>query len=289
MWADYKAVALPHGLRACWSTPVFDDAGAVLGTFAMYYTETRAPNGGELALARTASTLVNNIIARDRMMSALRESEAQMRAARGEAEHANKMKSDFLAMMSHELRTPLNAIGGYAKLLLEGIPDPASAGQENYLNRIVKAQKHLVELIDAVLTHAKLEAGRMTYRMENIPSPSCSTWSSRSPAAAEREEHQLRLRRLRCEARAARRSPEGRADHAQPDVERDQVHARGRSRHRRNRDPRERAPRSAYCSGLLLNGLKITSSQFLAASPESHNRLHCGEIDQSQQQRPVQR
>jgi signal transduction histidine kinase len=134
----------------------------------MYYTETRAPKSSELALAQTASTLVTNIIARDRMMAALRESEAQMRSARSEAEHANKLKSDFLAMMSHELRTPLNAIGGYAKLLLEGIPDAATTGQQNYLNRIVKAQKHLVDLIDSVLTHAKLEAGRMTYRMENV-------------------------------------------------------------------------------------------------------------------------
>jgi signal transduction histidine kinase len=168
LWAAYKSLALPHGLRACWSTPVFDDGGQVLGTFAMYYTETRAPKSSELALAQTASTLVTNIIARDRMMAALRESEAQMRSARSEAEHANKLKSDFLAMMSHELRTPLNAIGGYAKLLLEGIPDAATTGQQNYLNRIVKAQKHLVDLIDSVLTHAKLEAGRMTYRMENV-------------------------------------------------------------------------------------------------------------------------
>jgi signal transduction histidine kinase len=168
LWAAYKSLALPHGLRACWSTPVFDDAGAVLGTFAMYYTEARAPKSSELALARTASALVTNIIARDRMMSALRKSEAQMRSARSEAEHANKMKSDFLAMMSHELRTPLNAIGGYAKLLLEGIPDATTTGQQNYLNRIVRAQQHLVELIDSVLTHAKLESGRMTYRMENM-------------------------------------------------------------------------------------------------------------------------
>ena len=168
LWAAYKSLALPHGLRACWSTPVFDDSGQVLGTFAMYYMETRAPKASELALARTASTLVTNILARDRMMTALRESEAQMRSARSEAEHANKMKSDFLAMMSHELRTPLNAIGGYAKLLLEGIPDPATPGQQNFLNRIVKGQRHLVELIDSVLTHAKLEAGRMTYRMENM-------------------------------------------------------------------------------------------------------------------------
>jgi transcriptional regulator with GAF, ATPase, and Fis domain len=35
-WADYKAVALPHGLHACWSTPIFDAQRQVLGTFAMY-------------------------------------------------------------------------------------------------------------------------------------------------------------------------------------------------------------------------------------------------------------
>src|SRR5262249_6774392 len=39
LWADYRAVALPHGLRACWSTPVFDSEGRVLGTFAIYHRE----------------------------------------------------------------------------------------------------------------------------------------------------------------------------------------------------------------------------------------------------------
>jgi signal transduction histidine kinase len=71
-------------------------------------------------------------------------------------------------MMSHELRTPLNAIGGYAKLMLDGIPTPPSEGQQKYLRRIVKGQEHLLGLIEEVLTHAKLEAGRMTYRMTNI-------------------------------------------------------------------------------------------------------------------------
>jgi signal transduction histidine kinase len=71
-------------------------------------------------------------------------------------------------MMSHELRTPLNAIAGYAELMLDGIPNPPSEGQRNYLQRIIKGQRHLLGLIDSVLTHAKLEAGRMTYRMTSI-------------------------------------------------------------------------------------------------------------------------
>ena len=54
-------------------------------------------------------------------------------------------------MMSHELRTPLNAIGGYVQLMLDGIPNPATEGQLNYLRRILKSQNHLLSLIEAVL------------------------------------------------------------------------------------------------------------------------------------------
>lgn len=168
LWADYKHLALVHDLRACWSTPFMDDAGNVLGTFAMYYTEPREPTAEELSLIKTAALLAANIVLRHRTTLALAESEARTRNARAEAEHANKVKSDFLAMMSHELRTPLNAIGGYAMLMLDDIPDPATASQQLFLDRIVKAQKHLLGLVDALLTHAKLEAGRMTYHMDNL-------------------------------------------------------------------------------------------------------------------------
>ncbi|MBO9537244.1 EAL domain-containing protein [Herbaspirillum sp.] len=42
-WADYRNLALPHGLRACWSTPVKSSDGKVIGTFAFYFREPRAP------------------------------------------------------------------------------------------------------------------------------------------------------------------------------------------------------------------------------------------------------
>ncbi|MFO7563290.1 MAG: ATP-binding protein [Enhygromyxa sp.] len=47
-WADYRHLALPHGLRACWSTPIHSASDEVLGTFAMYYTEPRGPRPEEL-------------------------------------------------------------------------------------------------------------------------------------------------------------------------------------------------------------------------------------------------
>jgi two-component sensor histidine kinase len=47
LWADYKALALPHGLRACWSTPIFSSTNSVLGTFALYHREQRSPSDQE--------------------------------------------------------------------------------------------------------------------------------------------------------------------------------------------------------------------------------------------------
>jgi signal transduction histidine kinase len=82
------------------------------------------------------------------------------------AEEASHAKSAFLANMSHELRTPLNAIGGYVDLMLLGIPVAITDSQREYLSRIQRAQHHLLTLINDVLNFAKLEAGRIEFRLE---------------------------------------------------------------------------------------------------------------------------
>ena len=47
LWADYRALALEHGLRACWALPIIDEGGPVLGAFALYHREPRAPGTDE--------------------------------------------------------------------------------------------------------------------------------------------------------------------------------------------------------------------------------------------------
>lgn len=47
-WANYKSLALAHGLKACWSTPIFGSDGCVLGTFAVYFRKPRHPRQDEL-------------------------------------------------------------------------------------------------------------------------------------------------------------------------------------------------------------------------------------------------
>ena len=63
-WVVYRPLALEHGFRACWSEPVFDDAGRPEGTFAVYYDEVRAPDQEDLELLRQSASLAALVIQR---------------------------------------------------------------------------------------------------------------------------------------------------------------------------------------------------------------------------------
>jgi PAS domain S-box-containing protein len=88
--------------------------------------------------------------------------------ARAEAEAANHVKAQFLTTMSHELRTPLNAIGGYTELLHMGIRGRLNQDQEQFVERIQSSQRHLLGLINEVLSFAKLETGAVRYRVTDV-------------------------------------------------------------------------------------------------------------------------
>lgn len=92
----------------------------------------------------------------------------QAEAARAEAESANGAKSDFLAVMSHELRTPLAAIMGYQELLADGITGPVNDAQSQQLGRIKVSARHLLSLIDEILTFTRLDAGRESVVEETV-------------------------------------------------------------------------------------------------------------------------
>jgi PAS domain S-box-containing protein len=88
--------------------------------------------------------------------------------ARGEAELANRAKSEFLSSMSHELRTPMNAIMGFGQLLSDNPADPLTDKQHGYAQHILKGGHHLLDLIDQVLELSKIEAGQLSISIENV-------------------------------------------------------------------------------------------------------------------------
>ena len=94
-----------------------------------------------------------------RDISARREQEAQLHAAKESAEAATRAKSEFLASMSHELRTPLNGVLGYTQLLQRD--RGLNPTQREALEAIAKCGVHLLDLINDVLDLSRIEAGRV--------------------------------------------------------------------------------------------------------------------------------
>ena len=84
-------------------------------------------------------------------------------------EIASRHKSQFLANMSHELRTPLNAIIGVTEMLLEDARDLKHDDEVEPLDRVLRAARHLLALINDILDLSKIEAGRMELHLESFP------------------------------------------------------------------------------------------------------------------------
>ena len=67
LWADYKHIALKYGIQACWSSPIQDSHGKVLGTFALYPDQTRKPDTKELEFLNSLAPLAGIAIEQEQV------------------------------------------------------------------------------------------------------------------------------------------------------------------------------------------------------------------------------
>src|SRR5206468_8290009 len=98
-----------------------------------------------------------------------RRAEVNLRSAKEQAEVANRVKSEFLAMVSHELKTPLNAIIGFSDILANQTLGPI--GKEQYLDYaadIRDSGHYLLKIINDILDLSRIETGNLTLIEEKV-------------------------------------------------------------------------------------------------------------------------
>ncbi|MCR5733765.1 MAG: response regulator [Lachnospiraceae bacterium] len=99
----------------------------------------------------------------DRLIAAqkdeLEDRQTMLLSAIDEANRANKAKTEFFSNMSHDIRTPMNAITGFSRLAADEINNREQV--KDYLEKIISAGDHLMDLINDILDMSRIESGKM--------------------------------------------------------------------------------------------------------------------------------
>ncbi|HET8945926.1 MAG TPA: HAMP domain-containing sensor histidine kinase, partial [Candidatus Polarisedimenticolia bacterium] len=129
----------------------------------------RALRGDVDALTATTHELERSLKELAEARASLQERNAQLERLNGELRSLDEMKSNLLANVSHELHTPLVSIKGYTEMILKRKLGPLTPEQERGLLVAQKNIDRLIELIDNLLSFARLETGETQLRIEDVP------------------------------------------------------------------------------------------------------------------------
>ncbi len=159
----YMVVPMIAGGELIGSVSVCDEAGPFAAEVVGIAREVATQLAIAIAQARLHERVTRQAMELERRVE---ERTRELSEATAEADRANRAKSEFLSRMSHELRTPLNAILGFGQLLQMGA---LSAKETESVGHILRAGRHLLDLINEVLELSRIEAGRLQLSLEPVP------------------------------------------------------------------------------------------------------------------------
>ena len=160
LWEEYKDWPLSNGLQACWSFPIMDLKGQVLGTFAVYYTQPRKPHPKEIRLIRASANLTALAIQNYHVKDDLKKYAEEL-------ERSNNDLQDFAYIASHDLQEPLRKISIFSDRIQEEKSD-YSEKHRDYLSRMRNAANRMQTLIDDLLQLSQVTAKKQPFKKVDL-------------------------------------------------------------------------------------------------------------------------
>jgi signal transduction histidine kinase len=161
LWADCRDIAVRNGLRAIWSTPVISDDNAVLGTFAMYYSEPRLPSPDHIHLIDMATQMARVAIEAKRGEDASRELAQELQALSRRLVELQEVERKELGRELHDRvgqnLTALNINLGILKGLDSSLDGAEAASRLADSAALVKATVRAIENVVSELRPPMLE------------------------------------------------------------------------------------------------------------------------------------
>src|SRR5262245_7106032 len=165
-WVDTANLLAPYSICSVWATPIISSDRKPLGSFCLYSAKPRTPGAAEQTLMENVTQTVAFAIERKQAEAEREDLLMREQAAREQAEGANRLKDEFLAVVSHELRTPLNAINGWVFMLLHRTLD--NAAQLRALQAIQRQVRSQCQLVDDLLDVARIASGKLRLEIAEV-------------------------------------------------------------------------------------------------------------------------
>jgi PAS domain S-box-containing protein len=182
LWADYRDLALAHGLRACWSRPIVSSDRRVLGTFATYYREPRSPTPQEHNVIEQITHLASIALERQQAEDAKERLEAQLR-------QSQKMEAmgTLAGGIAHDFNNILGAILGYGELAQKDVAEGNSVARR-HIDQVMHAGGRAKALVERILAFSRSGLGeRVPVHVQSVIEETLDMLAASLPAGVRLE------------------------------------------------------------------------------------------------------